>query len=95
MNDASSGRMAMTVAALAAALALSMGTPIPSGSLEPFRASLTCFTISGDIACIETVDMPPVMPIFPAAIVPVGPGVEGESNDVVIRDDGGHEVARG
>ena len=72
-----------------------MSALIPSGSIEPLRAAMTCFTIAGDIACIETVDMPPVMPVLPAIMVPVGPGVEGESNDVVIRDDGGHEVARG
>jgi hypothetical protein len=35
------------------------------------------------------------MPLAPQIMVPVGPGAEGESHDLVIEDDGGYEAARG
>jgi hypothetical protein len=88
-------RGAFGVAGFLAALALIIG-PVNSGQLSsPAVASMSCFTEAGAVSCVQTADAPPVMPVAPLVMVPVGPHVDGEDQDIVIRDDGGHEVARG
>lgn len=54
----------------------------------------SCFAIAGKIACVDA-GYVPVVPIAPIVLGPMGPDVTGEDEDIVIRDNGGRQVARG
>lgn len=56
--------------------------------------AFSCFNVSETVTCIDTARTGPVMPALPAVIVPVAVG-DGEHESIVIRDNGGEQVARG
>lgn len=64
-----------------------------SGSADPSPVPVTCFVVSGNVACIDA----GFVPALPGASVTtvVGPPIDGESESQTIRDDGGREVAIG
>jgi hypothetical protein len=54
----------------------------------------SCFAVSGKVVCIDA-GYAPVNPPAPVVVAPTGPFFDTEDEDIVIRDDGGHHVARG
>jgi hypothetical protein len=78
---------------LSLAFALAVGTVTANRTFDA-RAAMSCFAIAGKIACIEVGSLP-VAPVAPPVMGPIGPNIDGENEDIVIRDDGGRHVATG
>jgi hypothetical protein len=60
----------------------------------PQLSAMSCFTVMGTMSCIDAA-IGPVTPAMPPVLIPPGPGADGEHDQTTIRDDGGHEAARG
>lgn len=74
-------------------LALAVATA-PINRTVDARAAMSCFVIAGKVACIEAGYIP-VAPVAPSVTGPIGPDIDGENEDIIIRDDGGRHVATG
>jgi hypothetical protein len=74
---------------LAAAALVALASP----SIARPVASMSCFTIAGEVTCFEA-GGPPAPPVAPI-MAPMGPIFGGEDEEIVMRDDGGHVVERG
>ena len=94
MSKQTSARHARIAFALVAAIGSSaVGTVVDLATPASAQAA-SCFVVAQKLNCIDGAGTVPIMPIGPQ-IMPAGIGVEGESHDLVVEDDGGYEVARG
>jgi hypothetical protein len=78
---------------------LSLAFALAVGSVDVNRtadagAAMSCFVVAGKLACIDAGYMP-VAPLAPPVMGPIGPDIDGENEDIVIRDNGGRHVAAG
>ncbi len=82
---------AVAITALSFMFAMAPGATGDTPASRP-RANVSCFAVAGVVTCYETgfIIVPPIPPAFTS-----GEDVEGSDEDIVIRDDGGHHVARG
>lgn len=81
-------RHALPAPLLFAAL-VALGAPTD----KQLDAAMSCFTIAGEVTCFESGGAH-VQPVAPN-IAPSGPIFGGESEEIVMRDNGGHVVERG
>jgi hypothetical protein len=71
-------------------LTVALGGLVGSGNNPPVKA-LSCFTIAGQVTCIDAGGST-VAPIIP----PIhGPIFGGEDEEIVMSDNGGYQVERG
>jgi hypothetical protein len=87
-------RRALLRVGLLAGIGLSAAVAAMDLPQTPEAAAMSCFAVGTALTCID-VNAGPLMPAVPPPIIPIGPHVEGERQSMTIRDDGGHEVARG
>jgi hypothetical protein len=60
----------------------------------PAARAATCFSVATDIVCIDGgMQAPPAT--VPPILIPTGANGDGVDEEIVIRDDGGYQVARG
>jgi hypothetical protein len=79
--------------ALSFAFAFAVGTATANRAVDA-QTAMSCFVIAGKLACIDAVYVP-VAPVAPPVMGPIGPNIDGENEDITIRDNGGRHVAAG
>jgi hypothetical protein len=94
MHHHVSPRRAASLAAAIAAFAVVGFSGAASAQPSTPLAAFSCFSVAEDVVCMDFA-AGAAFPPMPPVIVPAAAWGEGESESIVIRDDGGRQVTRG